>query len=90
MKENIEIYTFSAKRCSPCKAMKPEIDKVKEKYKESVIFYDIDIDDCPTLTELNNIRKVPTFILFLNGKEISRISWTQNYDWLNEFINNHK
>lgn len=71
------VIDFKATWCSPCKAIKPFVEYLKENY-PNVDFLEIDIEDeeKTTITEKFEIAKVPTFIYFKNGNMCQSIIGT--------------
>ena len=75
-KEDISVIQFSASWCSPCRALKPILDKLSEseEYKDKANFYYADIEDGGINTgSVMGVRGVPTTILFRKGQEINRL-----------------
>tara|TARA_Y100000816_G_scaffold60624_1_gene39978 strand:+ start:848 stop:1165 length:318 start_codon:yes stop_codon:yes gene_type:complete len=72
-KEDISVIQFSASWCSPCKALKPVMDKLSDEYKDRANFYITDIEDSGINTGSSaGIRGVPTVIIYKKGVEIDR------------------
>ena len=74
-KENISVIQFSASWCSPCRALKPILDKLSEseEYKDKANFYYADIEDGGINTgSAAGIRGVPTVIIYKKGVEVDR------------------
>ena len=42
--EKLSMICFTAKWCDPCNRMKPILEEISEEYKESVDFYNVDVD----------------------------------------------
>ncbi len=61
------LVDFYATWCGPCKAMKPVLDKLKERMGEDVRVLKIDVDKNAAAAAKYQIRGVPTFILFKGG-----------------------
>lgn len=61
--------------CGPCKMIAPKISAMsqEEKYKDSVDFYKIDVDEASDVAAELGIRAMPTFLLFKDGKQIEEI-----------------
>ena len=81
------ILYFTADWCQPCKRVKPIVEELN---RESFpgIFQVIDVDIEKEMAQTFEIRSVPTFILFDEGKEINRIIGAQSRQALLEFIAN--
>jgi thioredoxin 1 len=45
----------------------------EEKYKDSVDFYKIDVDEVPDVAQELGIRAMPTFLLFKDGSQVEEI-----------------
>ena len=74
-KENISVIQFSASWCSPCRALKPILDKLSEseEYKDKANFYYADIEDGGiNLGSQAGVRGVPTFVIYKKGVEVDR------------------
>ena len=72
-KEDISVIQFSASWCSPCKALKPVMDKLSDEYKDRANFYITDIEDSGINTgSAAGIRGVPTVIIYKKGVEVDR------------------
>ena len=72
-KEDISVIQFSASWCSPCKALKPVMDKLSDEYKDRANFYITDIEESGINTgSAAGIRGVPTVIIYKKGVEIDR------------------
>ena len=71
--EPIALIQFSASWCSPCKQLKPVMEKLSENYKDRANFYITDIENDGINTgSAAGIRGVPTVIVYRKGQEISR------------------
>ena len=71
--EPIALIQFSASWCSPCKQLKPIMEKLSEGYKGKN-FYIADIEENGINTaSAAGIRGVPTVIIFKKGTETNRI-----------------
>ena len=72
-KDEISVIQFSASWCTPCKALKPVMDKLSDEYKDRANFYITDIEDSGINTgSAAGIRGVPTVIIYKKGVEIDR------------------
>lgn len=68
------LIDFHTVWCAPCRKMAPIIDEIEEEYKNKAIVMRIDVDKSKDVGNAYNIKGVPVFILFKNGKEI----WKHN------------
>ena len=76
--------------CGPCKTMAPILKDVKSKVGDNVKIIKIDVDKNPQAAEKFQVRGVPTFILFKEGKLLWRQSGIIPADQLVELINSHQ
>lgn len=80
------VYYFTADWCQPCKRTRPIVEELNRD--QSIAgFQIIDVDVNSELVKNFNIRSVPTFILFDNGEEVSRIVGGKTREELENFIN---
>ncbi len=63
---------FYADWCAPCKMVAPLVDELASEHTGRVLFAKIDTDRAQQLSLAQNIRGIPTLILFSEGKEVGR------------------
>ena len=66
------IIDFYATWCGPCKALSPILEKVAEKYECNIYVYIVDVDKESELSQVFNIRSVPT-LLFVPLEEMPQM-----------------
>ena len=71
--------------CPPCKAMKPIYEQFAQEFHEKFLFYEIDVDRFDKMQKLN-VRGIPVFLLYKDGKEINRIVGARTYKELSDEI----
>ncbi|OHF00498.1 thioredoxin [Colletotrichum orchidophilum] len=60
--------------CGPCKTMAPALLKHSEdSANKGIHFIKIDVDELPDVSQELNIRSMPTFIIFNNGKRAQEV-----------------
>jgi thioredoxin 1 len=80
------LLKLGATWCGPCKTIKPVLESLAEDRKETLLVYDMDIDDSPEASQSFHIMGVPTVILFSNGREVSRKSGNMSRPILEDWI----
>ena len=68
------LVDFFATWCGPCKVMTPVLQDVAAKMGTAARVIKIDIDKNPIAANNYQVKGVPTFIIFKNGKQIWRQS----------------
>lgn len=63
--DKVVVAYFSAPWCAPCVRLKPTLEKFASM--NDIKVCKIDTDECPIVTDLYNIRSVPTLIWFKNA-----------------------
>ncbi|MCE1156557.1 MAG: thioredoxin [Bacteroidales bacterium] len=61
---------FYATWCGPCKAMSPVVEAIGKEVQGLARVLKIDVDKNQVLATQYNIRAVPTFMIFKNGKVV--------------------
>ncbi len=80
------IVDFYADWCAPCRRLGPTFNNVANDLQGSLAFYKANIDTCPASRSANNVKSIPTIILFRNGHEVSRLSGEVDEAALKQFI----
>ena len=84
------LVLFSAEFCGPCKALKPNLEKIEEELHESYKFVKIDISEDEENSKKFGIRNIPTVVLIEDKKEKARFIGTRSTKQIKEFIEEHK
>ncbi|GAG04130.1 unnamed protein product, partial [marine sediment metagenome] len=67
-KHNIPLFMkFGAEWCGPCKRIQPFYEQMASNY-SSAVFVHIDIDEFDGISEMYNIKSLPTFSVFKDGR----------------------
>ena len=71
--EDVSILQFSASWCSPCKVLKPIMEKLSDEFKDKANFYYADIDEkAINSASAAAVRGVPTVVVYKKGVEVAR------------------
>jgi len=71
MKKNgVSVVKAEATWCGPCKRIAPEVEKIYLQLSDNIQVYHIDVDECPEIANHLRIRKLPTFISFVDGDKM--------------------
>ena len=65
------IVDFWAQLCGPCKAMMPILEQYSET-EGAIEVVKINVDEEPDISQEYNIRGIPTFIYFEDGKVVNK------------------
>ena len=68
------LIDFFATWCGPCQVLGPILKEVKDSLGERVSIIKVDVDKNQELATMQQVRGVPTMILFQNGKQLWRQS----------------
>ncbi|MDF2926891.1 MAG: thiol-disulfide isomerase [Paenibacillaceae bacterium] len=66
------VAVFKTTWCKDCHYIEPFMPDIEKQYGERLDFIQVDRDDLPELCSELNILGIPSFIAFLDGKEITR------------------
>ena len=62
------IVDCSATWCGPCKMLAPVLEELSEEYGDRAQFYNIDVDESPTVARTFSISRVPALKFIKNGE----------------------
>jgi len=86
--KEVSVVDFWAKWCGPCMVMAPIFLEV-EKDISSAKFYKINLDEYSEMAVRYKIFSIPSFIIFKNGKEISKRQGGGSKDDMVKWINDN-
>jgi len=64
------LIDFFATWCGPCQTMSPILKQVKDELGDEVTILKVDVDKNAAIASKFQVRGVPTFVLFKNGKQV--------------------
>ncbi len=80
------LVDFWAPWCGPCRMMAPEFSKAAQALGHGARLAKINTEDHPKVSQKNNIRGIPTMILYQNGKEVARQSGAVPASAIEQFV----
>lgn len=66
------LVDFYATWCGPCQTMMPVLEQLKKDLGDDVKIIKIDVDKNKSLATKFQVRGVPAFLIFKNGKQVWR------------------
>lgn len=83
----MKVYAFTASWCSPCKQMKPTLDRLMATEGVHIIYKDVEKQENSNLVAKFNVRAVPTLVLLDDeGEPQGTLIGLQNENRLREFF----
>lgn len=70
------VIDFKATWCGPCKRMEPILDALAKEFTD-ILFIAVDVDLFGDISSIHNVRSMPTFVFFRNGKKIATATGAQ-------------
>jgi thioredoxin-like negative regulator of GroEL len=67
-----KVVEFSADWCGDCKRIAPDMPEITQSF-TNYQFAEIDVDSEQQVAERYNVKGIPTFIVFEEGKEVGRL-----------------
>jgi thioredoxin 1 len=71
------ILDFGAEYCAPCRALRPALDVVAEKF-PGVAIGQVDVDASPKLAAQFRVMSIPAIVILRDGKEAARMANPKN------------
>jgi thioredoxin 1 len=86
IRRGITLVDFWAPWCGPCRMMAPEFAKAAQKLAPGARLAKINTEEFPKVSTKNNIRGIPTMILYQNGREVARQSGAVPASAIEQFV----
>jgi len=65
------LVDFFATWCEPCSILGPILEKVVKNFEDKVILMKANLDEAPKAAQKFGVEKIPTIVLFKNGKPVN-------------------
>lgn len=82
----VVLVDFYADWCGPCKAMSPELTKLKNYYGDKLKLVKINTEKNQKLATKFAIRSIPTLVLYKDGAQVARKSGGMMLPDLKKFV----
>jgi thioredoxin 1 len=80
------LIDFYATWCGPCQMLAPILKEVKESLADRISIIKVDVDKNKELASSQQVRGVPTMMLYQNGKQLWRQSGVLSKDEIIKII----
>lgn len=87
IKTGLVLVDYWATWCGPCKKMEPVLEEISKV--QGVKVAKLNVDNYKSFTASQNIRSIPTMILYKNGKEVQRLVGVYTKSELLEILNSY-
>ena len=68
----VALVDFSAVWCGPCRMLAPVVESLSEKLAGQVDFYNVDVDDAPSLAAEYKVSSIPCLVLMKKGQFVGQ------------------
>lgn len=85
---SVALVDFQTQWCAPCKQMAPIVDALEKEFAKQASILRVDLDSSPDLGAAYDVKGVPVFVLFVDGKERWRHSGLIEADALRTVVAN--
>lgn len=82
------LVDFFATWCEPCSVLGPILEKATEEFKEKLILIKANVDEFPITSQKFNVDRIPTVVLFKNGKPINGFTGLVPENAIKEWLKN--
>lgn len=83
------VVDFYADWCGPCKEQSPIVDEIAKDYSGKAQVYKVNVDKAQGKTDEYKVEKIPTILVFQDGKVVERLVSIQTKEKLAEVLNKY-
>lgn len=84
--DHIAVIDFSATWCGPCKMLAPVLEEVSEEMQGKVSFYNVDVDENPSLAVKYGIQNIPALVVLKDGEKVDQQVGFQPKENISRFV----
>lgn len=87
-----KVVEFTTTWCGDCKRIAPDIPEITQTFADTFQFAEIDADNDQEIAQQFNVKGIPTFIVFEEGKEVGRLPsrYAKTKEQVVEFLDSMK
>lgn len=86
--DKLALVDFYADWCGPCKMLTTVLEKIAEEMKGEIVLLKVNLDEAPKTAEKFKVERIPTVILFKQGKPVSGFVGLASEQEIKNWINN--
>lgn len=90
LKQPAVLADFYSETCVPCRQMMPVLEELESELGDRIKAVKIDVARNGDLADKYEVRAVPTFVLFKNGRETARIVGAVPKSQLTALVNSRR
>ncbi len=70
--DDVAVIDFSATWCGPCRMLAPVLEEISEQLDGKAKFYNVDVDENPSLAAGFSISSIPNVVILKKGKVVDQ------------------
>lgn len=82
------LVDFFATWCEPCSLIAPILEKIAEDFKEKIVLMKANLDNVPMTAQKFGVEKIPTVVVFKDGKPINGFVGLLSEDAIKNWLEN--
>lgn len=68
------IVDFYAQWCGPCCVLAPMLEEIASAYRDQIVVYKVDVDECEAVADAYDIRSIPTTLFIpMQGRPVKMV-----------------